>query len=542
MGTATRRVVREMPCINILQVTETLEELEPVAAYARVSTEKEEQEDSFERQVEHYTQMISENPKWRMVEVYADPGISGTRAEKRPNFMRMIQDCRQGKIKKILVKSISRFARNTVDALQYIRELRDLNISVYFENENIDTMTAGGEVLITILAAMAEQESRTISTNVKWAWQRKFQNGEIILNTGLMLGYTKLPNKDENGYDVYEINEEEAAIVRRIYEEFIAGATLTRICSRLEADGIRTKLGKEKWSPMVIQSVLSNEKYTGNAILGKTFKQDVLTKKRQKNDGAMAPMYYVESSHPAIIDPEVFELAKKELAHRKAAKDATVGSSRYTSKYPFSGILVCGTCGARLRRHVRTMGTGKKVASWGCSNRIKNGRSECDSHHVREDIMERTYAAALKQMSNNADEVIETVREGAMLAMEPENKERLLKVERDIVATQERVLALHKRKVAKQISDEEYDATVKRYATQIEELQAQQEEYRSAENQYTAVMAWLDAFKKSISGNGNESSVDALIMKALVEQIIVWDDRIEVRFKCGATVEQKYVE
>lgn len=148
------------------------------------------------------------------------------------------------------------------------------------------------------------------------------------------------------------------------------------------------------------------------------------------------------------------------------------------------------------------MGTGKKVASWGCSNRIKNGRSECDSHHVREDIMERTYAAALKQMSNNADEVIETVREGAMLAMEPENKERLLKVERDIVATQERVLALHKRKVAKQISDEEYDATVKRYATQIEELQAQQEEYRSAENQYTAVMAWLDAFKKSISGKG----------------------------------------
>ena len=184
----------------------------------------------------------------------------------------------------------------------------------------------------------------------------------------------------------------------------------------------------------------------------------------------------------------------------------------------------------------------REIKRWGCSNRIKNGRSECDSHHVREDIMERTYAAALKQMSNNADEVIETVREGAMLAMEPENKERLLKVERDIVATQERVLALHKRKVAKQISDEEYDATVKRYATQIEELQAQQEEYRSAENQYTAVMAWLDAFKKSISGNGNESSVDALIMKALVEQIIVWDDRIEVRFKCGATVEQKYVE
>ena len=154
-----------------------------VAAYARVSTEKEEQEDSFERQVEHYKQMIGARPDWQYVEIYADPGISGTRAEKRPDFLRMIEDCRAGKIQKVLVKSISRFARNTVDALNYIRELRELGISVYFESENIDTLTPGGEVLLTILAAMAEQESRTISSNIKWAWQRKFQNGDVVLNT-----------------------------------------------------------------------------------------------------------------------------------------------------------------------------------------------------------------------------------------------------------------------------------------------------------------------------------------------------------------------
>ena len=537
-----KRIVREMmPCINIIQGSETKENLVPVAAYARVSTEKEEQEDSFERQVEHYTQMISENPKWCMVEVYADPGISGTRAEKRPNFMRMIQDCRDGKIKRILVKSISRFARNTVDALKYIRELRDLNISVFFENENIDTLGTGGDVLITILAAMAEQESRTISTNIKWAWQRKFQNGEIILNTGLMLGYTKLPKKDENGYDVYVINEKEAKIIRRIYEEFIAGATLQRICSGLEEDGIRTKLGKEKWSPAVIQSILSNEKYTGNAILGKTFKQDVLTKNRQKNDGSMAPMYYAENSHPAIIDPEVFELARKELEQRKAAKGATVNSSRYTSKYPFSGMLICGNCGCRLRRHLRTMGAGNKVASWGCTNRIKNGRSECDSHHVREDVMERTYSAAFRQMTENANEVIETVREGAKLAMEPENREKLTQVEQDIVALQERVLGIHKRKIAKQVTDEEYNAVVKRYTDQIEQLQAQQKEYRSTENRYTEVQAWLNAFQKSVSGSGPATSIDALILKALVDSIIVYDDHIDVHFKCGATVEQEYI-
>lgn len=164
---------------------------------------KKNQEDSFERQVEHYKQLIYSKPDWQFVDVYADPGISGTRAEKRPDFLRMIEDCRAGKIKKVLVKSISRFARNTVDALQYIRELKDLGISVYFESENIDTLTPGGEVLLTILAAMAEQESRTISSNIKWAWQRKFQKGDIILNTGLMLGYRKI-GKDDEGHDVYE--------------------------------------------------------------------------------------------------------------------------------------------------------------------------------------------------------------------------------------------------------------------------------------------------------------------------------------------------
>ena len=283
MATATRRVVRTMPQMFI-DVADNQSERLQVAAYARVSTEKEEQEDSFERQVEHYKQLIYSKPEWQFVDVYADPGISGTRAEKRPDFLRMIEDCRAGKIKKVLVKSISRFARNTVDALQYIRELKDLGISVYFESENIDTLTPGGEVLLTILAAMAEQESRTISSNIKWAWQRKFQKGDIILNTGLMLGYRRV-GKDDEGHDVYEIKEEEAEIVRRIYREFIAGYSITQIAKRLQADGVKTKLGRESWRHNVIESILTNEKYTGNALLGKTFKPDVLTKYRQKNDG-----------------------------------------------------------------------------------------------------------------------------------------------------------------------------------------------------------------------------------------------------------------
>ena len=188
------------------------------------------------------------------------------------------------------------------------------------------------------------------------------------------------------------------------------------------------------------------------------------------------------------------------------------------------------------------MGAGNKVASWGCANRVENGRSECDSHHIREDVMERTYAAALQQLTDNADEVIETVREGAMLAMEPKNKEKLEQVERDIVATQEQVLAIHKRKIARQISEEEYNAAVKRYTERIEQLQAEQKDYRSQENRYMEVRSWLDTFQKSMTGSGTASTMDGLVMKALVERIIVYDDHIEVQFKCGATVEQEYVK
>lgn len=540
---APRRVVREIPSIAILQqVVAPTEALLLVAAYARVSTEKEEQEDSFERQVEHYTQMIRANKKWKYVDIYADPGISGTRAEKRPDFLRMINDCRAGKIQKILVKSISRFARNTVDALNYIRELKDLGISVYFESENIDTLTPGGEVLITILAAMAEQESRTISTNIKWAYQRKFQKGEIILNTGLMLGYKKEPYKDENGLTVYSVIEEEAVVIRRIFREYAAGMTPARIASGLNDDGIPTKKGRNGWLPSVIKSILVNEKYTGNAVLGKTYKPDVLSKKRMPNDGSQAPMYYAENTHPAIIEKELFDLVQKEIQRRKDCKDAVTGTTRYTSKYPFSGLLVCATCGSRLRRHVRTVGSGKRVPSWACCTRILHGRTVCDSHHIREDVLERTYLAAIQKMVDDAAEVIATVREGAMLAMEPENAAKLEAVDREILATQEQMLAMHKQFTAQRISAEAYNEAVRAASVKIQELEEQREELETVATRYAEVKVWLDAFEESTRTGQIMTATDAVIMKMLVEEILVDDYGIEVKFKCGASVEQEYLK
>ena len=541
MAVTTRRVVREIPRAAILHIDAKEVLRMVVVAYARVSTEKEEQEDSFERQVSYYTTLINSKPEWKFGGIYADPGITGTRAEKRPDFLRMIEDCRAGKINKILVKSISRFARNTVDALNYIRELKELGISIYFENENIDTLTPGGEVLITILAAMAEQESRTMSTNIKWSYQKKFKNGEVLLNTSMMMGYIKTDRRDEEGKVIYEINEEEAVVVRRIYREYLSGVTVTRICRGLEADGIPTKLGRKRWQPSVIKSILTNEKYTGDALLGKTFKADVLSKKRQKNMG-QAPMYYAEGTQPAIIEKEVFELVKAEMQHRADEKNTAVGNSRYTSKYPFSGLLVCGECGHKLRRHVRKVGSGKQVPAWGCSNRISNGRAACDSHHVNEETLQRTYTAAVQEMIADAEEVIRLVQDSTGLVMEPENTAELARVEQEIIELQEAVMEIHKAKQKRGIGAAEYAEKIREHSQRMQELEARQEELQTTENRYNQIMVWLDNFARHIQSGEIMNSEDSQIMKQLVEQIIVGADSMEIQFKCGVIVKQKYVK
>ena len=539
MAMATRRVVREIPRAMLLNITtDDIIEKTSVAAYARVSTEREEQEDSFERQVAHYTALIQSKSEWNFVGIYADPGITGTRAEKRPDFMRMISDCRAGKIKKILVKSISRFARNTVDALTYIRELKEIGVGIYFESENIDTLTPGGEVLITILAAMAEQESRTMSSNIKWAYAKKFKNGEVILNTGLMLGYTKV-GKDEEGRAVYEINEAEAKIVRRIYREFVSGLSVTRICRGLEADGIPTKLGRKKWQHSVIESILTNEKYTGDAILGKTFKPDVLSKHRIKNEGQV-PMYYAEGTHPAIIDKELFELAKAEMARRKGAKTEAVGSSKFTSKYTFSGILICGKCGSKLRRHTRRVGSGKVVPAFGCSNRIVNGRSECDSHHINEDVIARTYLAAIRTMAEDADEIIEAITEGAEMALQPENAAALERIEAEVIELQQAVLELHKAKQRMEISESEYASRMQGCKNHMILLEKQQAELRAVDNRFAEIRAWLNTFAEHTKNAQTTATLDAIVIKALVDHITMYDEYMEITFKCGASIEQKY--
>ena len=537
MGTATERVVRVIPQM-VVEVTGDSSKKLQVAAYARVSTEKEEQEDSFERQVEHYTHMIQARPEWTFAGIYADPGITGTRSDKRPDFNRMIGDCRAGRIQKILVKSIARFARNTVDALSYINELKDMGISVFFESENVDTLTPGGELLITILAAMAEQESRTISSNIKWAYQKRFEKGNVLINTGLVLGYRKA-GKDDKGFDIYEIDDEEAELVRRIYREYLAGMPITRICRGLEADGIKTKLGKGKWYTRTVQNILGNEIYTGNATLGKTFKPDVLSKRRIKNTG-QHPLYHVSGSHPAIISDAAFRAVAQEMKFRSEGGSGATSQNKYTSKYPFSGILICGHCGARLRRQVRTVGSGKRVAAWGCSTRIVHGRQECDSHHVNEAVIENTYREVMRQLVDSADEIVATVSSGISETAEKEAVAMIQKLDEEIMAIQERVLQAQREKTAKRLDMPSYNAIIKESSQRIRALEEKKESYKTQSSILYAAREWTDYFKGTCKDGSIMDAQNGFVMKQMVKNIVIYDDHMQIRFKCGVTINQKY--
>ena len=288
-----------------------------VAAYCRVSTELEEQESSYEAQVEYYTRKIQETDNWKMAGIYADDGKSATNTKKRDDFNAMIKDALDGKIDMILTKSVSRFARNTVDSLLTIRKLKEKNVAVVFEKEGVNTLDGTGEILITILSSLAQEESRNISENTRWGVVRRFENGKMIVNHNKFMGYTK----NENGDLV--IVQEEAEIVRLIFRLYLEGYSAKKISQYLEENGIKTATGQDKWYDSVIFKMLRNEKYMGDALLQKTYTVDFMTKKKVINKG-IVPQYYVEDDHEPIIPKELFYRVQEELARRASMNKAAV--------------------------------------------------------------------------------------------------------------------------------------------------------------------------------------------------------------------------
>ena len=364
-----------------------------VAAYARVSTDNEEQLTSYEAQVDYYTRYIMSKEEWAFVEVYADEGISATNTKKRDGFKRMIVDALDGKIDLILTKSVSRFARNTVDTLTTVRQLKEKGVEVYFEKENIYTLDSKGELLITIMSSLAQEESRSLSENVKWGQRKRFADGKVSLPYKQFLGY----EKGEDGLP--KIVEKEAAVVRQIYSLFLEGKTPHGIAKHLTQSGIPTPAGKTKWLPGTVESILTNEKYKGDALLQKNFTVDFLTKKMKPNEGEI-PQYYVENSHPAIISPEIFGLVQHEMKKRK-------DSGRYINGLGcFSGKIICGECGGIYGSKVWHSTSKYRRTIWQCNHKYKSG-AHCKTPHLYETALQQAFVDAFNSLISNKDEVLQ---------------------------------------------------------------------------------------------------------------------------------------
>ena len=358
-----------------------------VAAYCRVSTEQEEQENSFRNQVDYYTRYISEHPEYELAGIYADEGISGTNTKKREEFKRMIADCEAHKIDMVITKSISRFARNTQDCLENYRKLKNLGVVVVFEKENIRSTETTGELLLTILSSLAQDESRNISENCKWGIRSKFQKGIPHINTCRFMGFDKL----SDGRMV--VNEEEAKLVRRVFEEFLEGFSCSTIAARLNEEGIPGVSGEPKWISPTIEGMLKNEKYMGDSLLQKHITVDFLTKKQIRNDGSVA-QYYVKDSHEAIISRDDWNAVQQEFERRDAFREAhKIGHYGYGGETrPFSSKIICGCCGCIYGRKAHKNRPWKDY--WQCNTRCNNGLKFCKAENIPEEVIHRVFLDA----------------------------------------------------------------------------------------------------------------------------------------------------
>ena len=388
-----------------------------VAAYCRVSTDDKEQKTSYEAQIQYYTNKINKNPDWQMAGIFADEGITGTQAKKRPQFLKMIRLCRQGKIDVILTKSLSRFARNTVDSLNYIRELKMLGIAVISEKENINTLTAESEMLITIMSCFAQAESESISKNVSWGVRQSFKSGNVPMQYKKLLGYKKGEN------DLPEIVPEEAEIVKEIFRSYLDGMSLRQIANSLNSRGIKTKHKQTVWQTEVVKSILVNEKYTGDALLQKTYITDCITKKSRKNNGEL-PMYLVKNHHEPIISRADFNRVQEEMARRGAKKTIAnklgkTEQGKYSAKYALSELLICGECGSHYRR-VTWTAKGFKEIKWRCINRIQYGKKKCHSSPtVDEQPLHKAIVSAINEFCEVKDDVAKALRESITEVLDP---------------------------------------------------------------------------------------------------------------------------
>lgn len=400
------RKVYEIPGRPELVRLQTRPEKLRVAAYCRVSTDEDEQLSSYENQIKNYTEVIGSNPDWTLAGIFADEGISGTSTKNRDEFNKMMKLCRQGKIDLVLTKSISRFARNTLDSIDYVRKLKAMGIGVMFEKENINTMHMSNEMVFTMLSAFAQAESESISENVRWGKRHSMKQGKVPFQYSKILGY----EKGGDGKPVIEPSQ--AAVVRRFFASYLAGYSIPQIKAELEAESIPAASGNPVWSTGSIRYMLQNERYIGDALLQKTYVVDCISKQVKKNMGEIA-QYYVENNHAGIIPKDIFHRVQEEIARRSSKRrvsdKALTEKGKYSGKYALSELLICGECGTRYRR-VTWARNGKKKIVWRCINRLENGTQHCKSSPTLEESqLHGAILRAMNQILEVRDEVLEAL-------------------------------------------------------------------------------------------------------------------------------------
>lgn len=492
--------------------------------------------------MEHYTERINSENGWTLEGIYADKGITGTSMKKRDEFNKMLRLCYRDKIDMIIVKSISRFARNTLDVIKITRKLREINVDVYFEEQGIHSIDPASEFYITIYGSIAQSESENISANVKWGKAQSAKQGNVIFQYKNFLGY----RKGEDGQP--KIVPEEAETIRLIYDRFLAGDSLKGIAELLEEKGISSPTGKEVWQLSTIQSILSNEKYKGDAIINKTYITDCISKKVRVNNGER-PKYYVENSHPAIIDSATFGRVQEELARRSGKrkvkqKGTTTEQGKYSSKYALTELLVCGECKTPYRRCTWTAG-GKKKIVWRCINRLDYGKKYChNSPTIEESILQKAVMTAIMETANQNTEVLRTLKLHIGMGLEGERSED------NSIELQVRIAEIDAefRKMLDRVSTETVEAFDEETATRLmnekSRLQQQLDNIADAEQRRENAKSRLDDIYTILDGIKNRPmEYDDQIVRQLLECIVVDSkEQVTVIFKGGLKSVQPLTE
>ncbi len=494
-----------------------------VAGYARVSTDSEEQQTSYETQLNYYTNYIKSREDWEFVEVYTDEGISATNTKKRDGFKRMVRDALDGKIDLIVTKSVSRFARNTVDSLSTIRKLKEHGTEVFFEKENIWTFDSKGELLITIMSSLAQEESRSISENCTWGQRKRFADGKVTVPFERFLGY----DRGEDGNLV--VNPEQAKVVKKIYRLFLQGYSPFGIAKELTGEGILTPGGKKKWSARTVAAILSNEKYKGDALLQKSFTVDFLTKEKKKNEGEI-PQYYVTGNHEAIIPPSTFDRVQRLLEQRKAGKNRISSVSIYSSK------IKCGDCGSWYGSKTWHSTSKYRQKIWQCNHKFEE---KCTTPHLMEEDIQKLFLEAVNKLAENKKEIISNHKEMANIIFDTSTlEEEKLELEEELNIVAEQVNECINENARKVQNQEAYELRYTNLVNRFNASNARLEEVKQIIMEKQSKRDEVEDFIKELEKQELQTTFDKNVWLSMVNYLTVHHNgKIEFTFLDGSQVE-----